>query len=94
MCVIKRIPLIQTQRGMNKQHLCSPGISHFQNQLLRVVHFYLFITLLVTIGTLHSLLCIRIVVDQELQQAVLRWKGAVPLQYGHVTVAKTHIQAA
>lgn len=59
----------------------------------RVVHFYLFITLLVTVGTLHSLLCIRIVVDQELQQAVLRWKGAVPLQHGYVTVGKTHIQA-
>lgn len=58
------------------------------------VGLYLFVTFLVTVGTLHRLLSVRIVVDQELQQAVLWWEGAVPFHYGWVTVAKTHIQTA
>lgn len=58
------------------------------------VTLYLFITLLITVGTLHRLLGVRVVVHQELQKPVLWWKGAIPFQYGCVTVAETDIQAA
>lgn len=65
------------------------------NESLKVclsVSFYLFVTLLVTVGTLHCLLSICIVVNQKLQQTVLWGEGVVSLQYRCVTAAKTDIK--
>lgn len=56
------------------------------------VSFDLFVTLLVTVGTLHCLLSICIVVNQKLQQTVLWGEGVVSLQYRCVTAAKTDIK--
>ena len=58
------------------------------------VSLYLVITFLVTVGTLHRLLSVSIVVHQKLQQTVLRREGAIPFHDRWVSVAKTDIQRA
>lgn len=47
---------------------------------------HLFVTFPVTVCTLHSLLSVCVVVDQELQQSILRREGAVSFHYGYVSV--------
>lgn len=63
------------------------GATQWLATSVTVVHHpsVLFVTFLVTVGTLHYLLSFCIVVDQELQQTVLWWEGITPFNYGWVS---------
>lgn len=50
------------------------------------VTLYLVVTFLITVGTLHSLLSVCIVVHQKPQQSVLWWEGIIPFKNGCVSV--------